>query len=110
MNHYKNRADIRPYLHLFAGIGVEKLYLFYTHVLYVLDIHGVSNDEIEYHPSYKYLCEDMLTMVTDPLFRRKLQKLNEFTEDDFRTIDNTIAGGMVSIIKEGQELFDFDRK
>ena len=43
VNHYKNRADIRPYLHLFAGIGVEKLYLFYTHVLYLLDIHGISN-------------------------------------------------------------------
>ena len=40
-------------------------------------------------------------MVTDPLFRRKLQKLNEFTEEDFRTIDNTMGGGMVSIIKEG---------
>ena len=99
--YYKGYGDIRPYLHLFAGIGVEKLYLFYTHVLYILDMHGISNGLIEYHPSRKYIYEDMLTMVRDPLFRRKLHKLEQFSEDDFRTIDNTMGGGMVSIIKEG---------
>ena len=43
----------------------------------------------------------MLTMVTDPLFRRKLHKLEEFSEDEFRTIDNLRCGGMVSILEEG---------
>ena len=44
--------------------------------------------------------DDILTMVRDPLFRRKLQKLNKFTEDDFRTISNSLGGTMFSIIEE----------
>ena len=109
-NHYKGCGDIRRHLHLFAGIGVEKLYLFYTHVLYLLDIHGITNGTIEYHSCRKYIYEDMLTMVKDPLFRRKLQKLNKFTEDDFRTIENSMCGSGISIIKLGLEKFGFDRK
>lgn len=44
-NYYKWGKDvnIRPYLPLFAGIGIEKLYLFYTHPLRELDIHYISN-------------------------------------------------------------------
>ena len=44
VNYYKWKKDIRPHLPLFASIGVEKLYLFYTHVLYILDFHSLSND------------------------------------------------------------------
>lgn len=45
INYYKweKTIDVRPYLPLFAGIGIEKLYLFYTHVLYLLDPQGLSN-------------------------------------------------------------------
>ena len=45
-NYYKwqKTIDIRPHLPYFAGIGVEKLYLFYTHVMHMLDIEHLSND------------------------------------------------------------------
>lgn len=43
-NYYRwGHINVRPYLHLFAGIGVEKLYLFYTRVLFQVDIHSLSN-------------------------------------------------------------------
>lgn len=45
VNYYKwkKEVNIRPYLPYFAGIGIEKLYLFYTHPLRELDIHYISN-------------------------------------------------------------------
>ena len=45
-NYYKwgKEVDIRPYLPYFAGIGIEKLYLFYTHVMYILDTQALTND------------------------------------------------------------------
>ena len=44
-NYYKwgKSIDIRPYLPYFAGIGIEKLYLFYTHVLHTLDYISIPN-------------------------------------------------------------------
>lgn len=37
--------DIKLHIPLFAGIGVEKLFYFYTHVLYNLDFHYLSNED-----------------------------------------------------------------
>lgn len=43
----------------------------------------------------------MLSMVKDPVFVRKLRKLENFTEYDFITIDNIIWGACIAIIEEG---------
>ena len=40
-------------------------------------------------------------MVKDPMFVRKLRKLEKFTEDDFKKIYRLIYGPGISIIKEG---------
>lgn len=109
-NYYKWKKDvnIRPYLPLFAGIGIEKLYLFYTHALRNRDIHGISdgiNKKETYHDvygvkrnMYNEIWDDMLMMVKDPVFVRKLRKLEKFTENDLEGINNRNGGCMISIM------------
>lgn len=51
----------------------------------------------------------MLMMVEDPVFVRKLCKLKNFTEHDFKKIFNKPGGGPISILARETE-FGFDRK
>ena len=49
---WKKDIDIRPYLPLFAGIGIEKLYLFYTRVLNKLGGINFSDGKRLRYPYY----------------------------------------------------------
>ena len=53
----------------------------------------------------------MLMMVKDPMFVRKLRKLEKFTEDDFKRISLKDPSNIsFHIMDEGKEGFGFDRK
>ena len=51
----------------------------------------------------------MLTMVKDPVFVRKLRKLEKFTELDFMKIHNR-GGHPTPITSKAETDFGFDRK